>query len=206
MYSSRTGLTLAFHGCDKKVLDQVIQKKNKSLKASTNSWDWLGHGIYFWEYSPARALEFAKELSKKADPTIIKPAALGAVIDLGRCLDLLDYQNLAEVKEAYDFFRRTVENSEFPVPFPKNKAPQRGGIDLLIRDLDCAVIQTVHDLRKENGAPAYDSVRGVFWEGNHLYPDAGFREKDHIQICICNPNCIKGYFLPRDLDKDYPGV
>lgn len=204
MYSSRTGLTLAFHGCDKRVLNQVIQK-NKSLTASTNSWDWLGHGIYFWEYSPSRALEFAKALSKKTDSTIVKPAALGAVIDLGRCLDLLDYQNLAEVKGAYKFFKETVENSQFPITLPENRVT-KGGTDLLIRDLDCAVIQTVHSLRKQNGAPAYDSVRGVFWEGDSLYPDAGFREKDHIQICICNPNCIKGYFTPRELDDEYPSV
>lgn len=51
---------------------------------------------------------------------------------------------------------------------------------------------------------AYDSVRGVFWEGKPLYPNAGFAEKNHIQICVCNPNCIKGYFLPRGIDKAYP--
>ncbi|SEK41780.1 hypothetical protein SAMN05421740_101809 [Parapedobacter koreensis] len=46
------------------------------------------------------------------------------------------------------------------------------------------------------GNKEFDSVRGVFWEGNPLYPTAGFREKDHIQICIRNIDCIKGYFLP----------
>ena len=43
-----------------------------------------------------------------------------------------------------------------------------------------------------------------FWEGQELYPNAGFREKNHIQICVCNPNCIKGYFLPRGINQDYP--
>jgi len=42
----------------------------------------------------------------------------------------------------------------------------------------------------------YDSVRGVFVEGNELYPTAGFRDKNHIQIAIKNPECIKGFFLP----------
>ena len=50
---------------------------------------------------------------------------------------------------------------------------------------------------------AYDSVRGVFWEGDDLYPGAGFKEKNHIQIAIINPNCIKGFFLPRDVDNMY---
>jgi len=51
-----------------------------------------------------------------------------------------------------------------------------------------------------------DSVHGIFNEGEELYPNAGFREKDHIQICVRNPNCIKGFFLPRKLDSNYPKV
>jgi hypothetical protein len=49
----------------------------------------------------------------------------------------------------------------------------------------------------------FDSVRGVFWEGRELYPNAGFREKDHIQICIRNPNCIKGFFYPREINDKF---
>ena len=56
---------------------------------------------------------------------------------------------------------------------------------------------------ENNEERAYDSVRGVFWEGKPLYPNAGFAEKNHIQICICNPNCIKGYFLPRNVDEKF---
>ena len=50
----------------------------------------------------------------------------------------------------------------------------------------------------------------VFWnllENLHYISDngnAGFAEKNHIQICVCNPNCIKGYFLPREIDMKYP--
>jgi hypothetical protein len=61
-------------------------------------------------------------------------------------------------------------------------------------------------IRLDNKESAYDSVKGVFWEGDELYPNAGFREKDHIQICVRNPNCIKGYFLPRELNSKYAGV
>ncbi|HYE54151.1 MAG TPA: hypothetical protein VD996_04880 [Chitinophagaceae bacterium] len=31
----------------------------------------------------------------------------------------------------------------------------------------------------------------------------GFHEKNHIQLCIRNPNCIKGYFLPRTAHKSW---
>jgi hypothetical protein len=45
MYSDRTGLVLAFHGCDIKVRDNVIAGLEQ-LKKSSNSYDWLGNGIY----------------------------------------------------------------------------------------------------------------------------------------------------------------
>lgn len=65
-------------------------------------------------------------------------------------------------------------------------------------------IEMMHKVNREANNRAYDSVRGVFWEGKPLYPNAGFAEKNHIQICVCNPNCIKGYFLPRGIDVKYP--
>jgi hypothetical protein len=49
----------------------------------------------------------------------------------------------------------------------------------------------------EMSQPAFDSVRAAFIEGDKIYPGAGFNEKTHIQICIINPNCIKGFFKPR---------
>lgn len=90
-------------------------------------------------------------------------------------------------------------------PLPQNTS---GGSkeDLLHRELDCFVIQSLHQYRLKRGLRPYDSVRGVFWEGKLLYPDAGFREKNHIQICICNPNCIKAYFRPRMEKTAYPQV
>ena len=59
------------------------------------------------------------------------------------------------------------------------------------------IIEIVHIIREIEEVEAFDSVRGVFFEGNDLYPNAGFKEKNHIQIAIRNPNCIKGYFLPK---------
>lgn len=92
MYSTRSGLVLGFHGCDESVATAVVNN-HKNLKESNNKYDWLGHGIYFWEYSPDRAMEFAAFLKNNpsiANRTIKKPAIIGAVLDLGYCFDLLD--------------------------------------------------------------------------------------------------------------------
>lgn len=66
------------------------------------------------------------------------------------------------------------------------------------------MIEAFHGLNRDAKLPEYDSVRGVFGEGDELYPGAGFMDKNHIQIAVLNPNCIKGFFLPRELDDKYP--
>lgn len=201
MYSTRTGLVLAFHGCDQSIVEDVLIG-NAVLKNSKNAYDWLGNGIYFWDNSPARASEFATSLSKRlnAKNKIVTPAVIGAVINLGFCLDLLDYKNLILVRDAYNLLAATCK--ALGVAIPVNSKPKNSK-DLLIRDLDCAVFETLHQFRKQHKMLPFDSVRGVFWEGDELYPNSGFREKDHIQICIRNPNCIKGYFTPRLLNEKF---
>jgi hypothetical protein len=194
---------LGFHGCDKAVADAVLSGTT-ILKRSVNSYDWLGYGIYFWENSPSRAWEFAEQLLKhpnKSKKPLKTPAVVGAVIDLGYCLDLLDYQNLQLLREGY----QTLLQSKPDGDLPRNR-PLGSSIDLLLRDLDCAVIEAVHTMRRQSQQQPFDSVRSAFFEGGDLYPNAGFRAKNHVQLCICNPNCIKGFFLPRELDCNHSKV
>lgn len=87
---------------------------------------------------------------------------------------------------------------------PINRTVSEGG-DLLLRDLDCAVINNLHRAMKVKKQP-FDSVRAAFWEGEDAYPGACFRELSHIQICVRNPNCIKGYFDPLKRVRGWPPV
>ena len=45
----------------------------------------------------------------------------------------------------------------------------------------------------------FDTVYGYFQEGKEAFPGAGVREKSHIQICVKNLSCIKGYFIPKKI-------
>lgn len=36
-----------------------------------------------------------------------------------------------------------------------------------------------------------------------MYPGAALKEKTHIQLCIVNPNCIKGFFSPRKENVEF---
>lgn len=194
MYSKLPNLVLAFHGCDQETADRVFNKA-EHLKKSSNTYDWLGHGVYFWEQNYERALEWAKKSGK-----IKNPAVVGAVIDLGYCLNLTDTASEEYLKFGYEFLKIRCELTGEPMP---QNRPSRNTSDILLRDLDCAVIQHIHEYNRENGLRHFDSVRGIFVEGDPPYTGSEFRVKTHIQLCIVNPNCIKGYFRPIEQNKKY---
>ena len=194
MYSKRSNLILGFHGCDTKVAQEIISGKEQMIP-STNDYDWLGNGMYFWENNYSRAFQFAEEQKERTlNKKVENAAVIGAVIDLGYCLDFLESQNLLILKSSFETLKLLTEKNGLLLP--QNKSSKQNN-EFLIRQLDCAVIENVHAINKENYLIPYDSVRGVFWEGEELYPNVGFKEKNHIQICIRNPNCIKGFFIPK---------
>lgn len=193
MYSTRSNLLLGFHGCEESEQEKLISDPSY-IRSSNESFDWLGHGMYFWENNPERARLWAEEKKKKG--ALKKPAVVGAVIELGRCLDLLDSTNIALLKNSYSLFIIEAENLNKPIPINQDH-PSGTGRDKVLRYLDCAVVEYTHSFLKLMGQPAFDSVRAAFIEGDKIYPGAGFHEKTHIQICILNPNCIKGFFKPR---------
>lgn len=192
MYSKLPNLVIAFHGCNDHVYENVLVK-HQHLKPSINDYDWLGNGIYFWENSLQRAQEWAVEQCIRHGCG--EPKVIGAIIDLGYCLNLTDSAYTPMLKSAYELLCTYEESMGEDIP--KNSC----GEDLLLRRLDCAVIQQLH-IYNEMMAHAdetyqeFDSVRGVFIEGPVIYKESQFREKTHIQLCIRNQNCIKGYFDP----------
>lgn len=199
LYSSLPNIIIGFHGCDKKVFDKILYE-HEPFKGSHNDYDWLGNGMYFWEQNLERAWEWAKSGRTNPNLHIDTPAVIGAVIDLGFCLNLVDSHNIQMLKYQYEILKAKMAITEKPMPINKNI---KGNSDLLLRYLDCAVIEDLHQERENNDLPAYDSVRGVFFEGNPIYETSGFMEQSHIQICVRNPNCIKGFFAPKEFSDDW---
>lgn len=185
---------LGYHGCDRSVADRVVRSP-EHLVASENTYDWLGHGIYFWESSPTRAAQWAAEKAERAATSgqAFEPAVVGAVIDLGNCLDLLDAGSVDLVASAYESLKLFREREGLAMPENENVAGRSGH---LLRRLDCAVINALHDLVADQGGPAFDSVRAAFVEGEPIYAGAGFRRKNHIQICVRSTANVRGYFHP----------
>lgn len=194
IYQKLPQIVLGFHGCDQSIANKVLNSPDEHLHPSKNSYDWLGEGIYFWLNDPLRAFEWAKASSKRKK--IKEPAVIGAIIDLGMCLNLCEQESILLLKKSYSELSTMFSelgldiNNEY-----RNKAPDSGGF-MLLRELDCLVIKHAHDI-VENAGASFDTVYGYFQEGADAYLGSGIREKSHIQICVRNTDCIKGYFLPR---------
>jgi len=189
MHSLSSSFVLGYHGCDRDTGEKLLS--NESFKPSENDFDWLGSGIYFWEANPDRALDWARERRKRQgadDEPDLHPFVVGAVIDPGFCLDLVSANGLKAIEEAYVDFHALILASGGQLP------ENSGGEDFLLRKLDCAVINALHRQRVEANEPAFDSVRGVFTEGQRVYKNSGFRRKTHIQICVRNSEKINGVF------------
>jgi len=186
-----TIFVLAYHGCDRDLGESLLSGA-ESFKPSNNDYDWLGPGVYFWESNPHRALEFARENLKRGEE-VRHPFVVGAVIDLGLCLDLTTKDSIENLREAHRSLLQTIPTGG---PLPEN------GPENWRRRLDCAVIKFLHLIRQNSGAEPIDTVRGIFTEGKPIYAGSAFLEKTHVQIAVRNLLCIKAIFrVPRTVIK-----
>jgi len=179
---------IAYHGCDKRVADALVAGAT-SFEKSRNKYDWLGEGIYFWEFGHDRALRFAR--FQREHGKVQTPAVVGAIVQLGRCFDLMDTRHARELRSAYSLFRRAKRLAGEPMPNNRGPTPDRK-----LRHRDCAVLNFYFRLLEDDGL-RYDSVRCAFAEGRPAFPGSGIRRESHIQLAIRNPSCIIGVFRPK---------
>lgn len=204
MYNYRPNLYIGFHGCDESVRDSLVIQPN-TVKMSEKPFDWLGHGFYVWENNYERALRWAQD--KQEQGKIKNASVVGVVYLLGNCLDFTDTKFIDAIGVYFESLKQDVEKVGDKLPTNKD-ANDDEFRDKLIRELDCMVIQHLHQKIKEeidsdvltqgySELKHFDSARGLFTEGGPAFPGAGIRKRNHIQICIRNKNCIKAFFIPR---------
>jgi hypothetical protein len=159
----------AFHGTS---LDRAKESVRKGqLRASENVWDWLGHGVYFWEGSPTRALQWAEEKYGS------QAAVVKATVHLGHSIDLCDPRWAPTLQVVYERMARA--HRKLKTPLPEN----RGGNHAL----DCAVV----NMLCEDYYQA-DTVRAPFIEGRPIFPGSMLYDLSHIQIVVRNAKMIEG--------------
>jgi hypothetical protein len=179
-------LVLAYHGCDAVVAEQLLA--GEPFRKSENDYDWLGAGVYFWEYGADRALQFARDQQRRGKVT--EPAVVGAVVQLGNCFDLLDTAYTEDLALGFRKYRSFAAHSGWMLPRNAGSTP-----DKKLRRLDCWVLNHYLDELDAAGV-AFDTVRCGFQEGERAFPGSGIYRESHIQISVRNPACILGVFRP----------
>lgn len=183
MHYART--VYAYHGCSASTAESV--HRGAAFQPSEKAYDWLGAGVYFWEYGLDRAWRWAKD--KYPDD----PAVVGAHIQLGNCFDLLDTRFTDILKDLAPIYAERIKATGGVVP-------QNTGKALKARFLDCAVVNWSLEFLDSQGQ-RYESVRCAFLEGEPVYDDgAGTKSEifleSHIQLAVRAQACILGTFRP----------
>ena len=165
---------IGYHGCSQESADRIFAERR--FLPSTRAYDWLGVGFYFWEYAPYRAFEWAERRCEKEGGT---PAVIRATIKLGRCLNLLDIEQIPELVQVYDSFVGTVGAANMPLN------TERGAhfLDREIIDAHCRA-------NVRGTATPLQTVRGSFAEGGPIYPGSKILQKAHTQIAVRDTTCI----------------
>lgn len=188
-YSDTT--VYGFHGCKISTKNKILNGTT-TFNASTNAYDWLGFGVYFWENDLQRAFDWAAKLHGR------EAAVIGAKINLGNCFDISN--SYAKDILRLSFNELLQEWRTMYLPIPTNKTHPRGKgnpEDLILRYLDKIVIENAMELlSKQQPDIIYDSVRAPFQEGFPVYPGSAFREHDHIHLCVRNPDLLTELFDP----------
>lgn len=157
---------IGYHGTSAEIAEKLVD--GEAFAASSNDDDWFGNGIYFWEYAPKQAWWWASKFKRKK-----RPAVAGAIIRLGRCLDLLDPVNVATLKRFHDDALQNWTAAKLPIPKNGNQH----------KKLDCALFNLFY----AESVPAVETARAVYvptesakraWKRSWIYEEA------HIQICV----------------------
>ena len=168
---------LGYHGCRPDFAEALIRGEVPvaAWAPSQNDWDWLGHGIYFWEYAPERARDWMGA-----------GGVVGAIIQLGNCLDFTDVTATRLLQRQYQDEAAKYRQSGHALPV------NRG----LRGDLDCLMINQMVASLEQLGQPI-ETLRSPFLEGHPVYPGSRIRLESHVQLVVRTHRNILGVFRPN---------
>ena len=170
---------VGYHGTRRSTALRVVQGL-EGYKRSENSDDWLGHGIYFWEYAPKQAWAWAEQ-RRRSQAWGEEVAVLASMIRLGNCFDLLDPDNLDEYSRGI-----VVSTNRWSVK--KETSPKENHNKS--KYLDCAVFQFAYAAFEVAGKTRSTPVGpSSFPPANGSGPAAGCTNTP-ISSCVCETRTV----------------
>jgi hypothetical protein len=159
-----------FHGTTPTFAESII---HNGFKLSRNDYDWLGDGVYFFQDAPQRAMEWAAAQYGE-------PAAIGALIHLDSCMDLLDIRWFQALNEIYNSFLDQVKRAGSRLPLQTSGAHR----------LDRVVINYAVGVLEGQGINIR-AVRAAFAEGAPAFPGSALFDRAHVQIAVRDLSLIE---------------
>lgn len=178
-------IVVGYHGCHRQFAADLIAGRAdlEAWRMSQNDYDWLGEGVYFWEYAPGRAWQWARERYRE------EGAVVATEVHLGRCLDLAD-------TAFTDLIRRSYDGTVALYKSLGGILPKNGGRDFKLRKLDRLVIDRVTKTADGPGGVHYQTIRCPFEEGEPVYDGGMIRTQSHVQIAVRDRACIGTRIYP----------
>jgi hypothetical protein len=180
-------LVYGYHGTNLERAESILRE---GFTASSNDYDWLGEGIYFWQDAPEKAWLWAKK--KHHQNSAVIRAEITINIDF--TIDLFDSfpENayLMSLKQAYEHFRHLLSTTDL--------IKQKGGyhgLDKLIIDYVANIL--IPELQGKH----IQVIRSVFIEGEPIFPSLGkneksaFHDESHVQIAVKDSSVIGNFYL-----------
>lgn len=153
-----------FHGTSSNNVKKIL---SEGFKPSSNEYDWLGDGVYFFQDALERAWEWARKIHKE------NAAVIGAEIRLEDCIDLLDIHWTRVLSELYDSFLAQMKRANLELPKQSSGAHR---LDRLIINYAVGFLAE-REIRIR-------CVRGAFIEGKPIFPDSAIFDRAHVQIAV----------------------
>lgn len=185
---AKSSQVLAYHGTTRTAAASIMA--GNPIRQSTNGWDWLGPGIYFWQDAPEMAAAWAQKIHSGQEVSVLE-----VEISLDRCFDLLDVKQAALdlLKEAWEDVRRTCESSGTPVP---RQVPFEVNNGRCVRPAgwgnnraDCEMFRSLIAATRFLPSP-FRSIRSAFLEGEGIHASSFVFDMAHVQLCVLDQSAI----------------
>jgi hypothetical protein len=154
-----------FHGTSVAAADAILG--GDPWIQSSEDYDWLGDGVYFWQDAPERAWTWARGRHGH------DAAVLRAEIELEDCFDLLNPNWFRALDGLHD---RVLDQLAAAKLAPPVQRGLRHGMDRLVINYAVGVLA-------ESGV-AIRSVRAAFAEGVPAFPGSALMSLSHVQIAV----------------------
>jgi hypothetical protein len=166
-----------YHGTSRSRAERILVE---GFRPSTNGYDWLGTGVYFWQDAPNHALLWARQNYQEEAIVIKSRLRLDST-----CIDLLDMPQVDNPNfwtDSYNEFTEMCRRAGRSLPEQNPDIPGK-------RYLDCSFFDYLRS--SIFGSDPRGAIRSAFPEGKRIFPNSAIFDKTHVQIAIIDLGLIE---------------